>query len=103
MRRRHSLVTLATTWAYIGATRCSKGWSSCMHANATKRLKMPSSVRVRCPAVFEDQVARAAAAQMLSSSGYIRQAVIAALRRDGFAPHAAAAVKAAERDGAEAA
>jgi hypothetical protein len=40
---------------------------------------------VRCPSALPAMVATAAAASMLTASGYVRLAIVEKLRRDGFA------------------
>jgi hypothetical protein len=38
----------------------------------------------RCPEALADAIERAAASELISRAGYIRRAVLTAVRRDGF-------------------
>jgi hypothetical protein len=55
-------------------------------ADHSKRQRFPAYLRIRTPETLTDAVARAADDRMTTSSEYVRQAILARLKSDGFEP-----------------
>jgi hypothetical protein len=53
-------------------------------ADGSKRQRFPAYLRVRTPETLMGAVERAANEKMTSSSEYVRQAILARLKSDGF-------------------